>query len=32
MTLLVVATLLGVRAATEPVEEQRTHVPPDELT
>jgi hypothetical protein len=32
MTLLVVATLLGARAATEPVEEQRTHVPPDELT
>jgi hypothetical protein len=32
MTLLVVATLLGARAVTEPVEEQRTSVPPDELT
>jgi hypothetical protein len=30
MTLLLVATLLGVRAATEPVERERTSVPPDE--
>jgi hypothetical protein len=32
MTLLLVATLLGARAATDPVDEQRASVPPDELT
>jgi hypothetical protein len=32
MTMLVVATLLGARAVTEPVEEERASVPPDEMT
>lgn len=31
MTLLLVATLLGARAATEPAERERTSVPPDEV-